>query len=266
MTDIEIPEEYKEKSRQIEMLWEVFLETGENLDRVVLETRNFLEELGFSRTDAMNKIAQDHKHLKGFSLKSLYRMLPAEEKRHKAPPTPKTDNCQNDNYDIPPTKPNVVDVTPPPIEPEKPEPSTPPPQYDKPTDDLIKRENEMQLTEQLLREERTKNESLKDRLEQATSKVEELDGLTNEQAYKIQELSRKLTEATTQVIDIDDNPAGEVDKPTFEQHWNQLVDAECSFCHKITPLIIRHFISGKVVKWIDRDRYKQMYGMVPQQE
>lgn len=133
------------------------------------------------------------------------------------------------------------------------------------TEVFLQKQKDLDEANQLLEEERRKTKELNERIEQRDKRIDELDGLTNEQAYKMQELSRRVTEANTKVIDIDDN-AGEVDKPTFEQHWNQLVDAECSFCHKITPLIIRHFISGKVVKWIDRDRYKEMYGMVPQQE
>ena len=269
MTDINIPDEYKEKSRQIEQLWEVFLETGENLDRVVIEMRTILIDVGMGATEAMNKIVQDHKHLKGFSRATLYRMLPAEEKRHKEPhdskrqfsnenytPEDTKPNVSNETYNIPPTKPNVVDVTPP-LPPAEPKEQGRFSTFTA-TDESLRRENEKELIEQLLREERAKNAVLKERLEQK-------DGELEDHAYKIQELTRRLTAATTQVIDIDDN-TGEVDKPTFEQHWNQLVDAECSFCHKITPLIIRHFISGKVVKWIDRDRYKELYGMVPQQE
>lgn len=118
--DIQIPDEYKEKSRHIEQLWELFLETGENLDRIVLEMRTILIDAGMGATDAMKKIAHDHRHLKGFSLKSLYRMLPAEEKQQQAPKI-REKRLSNDNeldlqkietnvLNIPQTPPNIVDI------------------------------------------------------------------------------------------------------------------------------------------------------------
>lgn len=77
------PQEYYEISKEVTGLWENFLKTGEGLDRLVTRMRNVLMESGFSKTQAMYKIAEDHQHLRNFSLPELYKLLPKEEKRPK---------------------------------------------------------------------------------------------------------------------------------------------------------------------------------------
>ncbi|MGI8832157.1 MAG: hypothetical protein ACR2IS_05905, partial [Nitrososphaeraceae archaeon] len=76
------PVEYEIKSKEIDRLYNLFSKTGQDLDKVVLESRTILENSGYSRTEAMKKIADDHKHPRGFSLPNLYRMLPKEDKQY----------------------------------------------------------------------------------------------------------------------------------------------------------------------------------------
>ena len=78
------PLEYEVKSKEIARLWNLFSNTGQELDKIILEARTILENSGYSRTEAMKKIAEDHKHLRGFSLPNLYRMLPKEDKQYQA--------------------------------------------------------------------------------------------------------------------------------------------------------------------------------------
>ena len=82
MTDtLEVPQQYVDKSKKITKLYDDFLTVGESLDQLVTELRDILVDAGFTKTQAMMKIAEDHKHLRRFSLTNIYRMLPKEEKR-----------------------------------------------------------------------------------------------------------------------------------------------------------------------------------------
>ena len=76
--------EYEIKSKEIARLWNLFSNTGQELDKIILEARTILDNSGYSRTEAMKKIAEDHKHLRGFSLPNLYRMLPKEDKQYQS--------------------------------------------------------------------------------------------------------------------------------------------------------------------------------------
>jgi uncharacterized coiled-coil protein SlyX len=270
-----IPAEYKEKSKQIEQLWEVFLETGENLDRVILETRQFLEDLGLSRTDAMKKIAADHRHLKGFSIATIYRMLPVEEKRakQKQKQEPKAkDNYQNDNYttvpdvpEIPTRKETVVDVE-----------SIADKYKDLTLNDLKnlekaeieseqfqRREQEYKDKDTLLQEVRAKLDEFEMRHERDETRilklvddVTEREKLLYQQADQIQELSKKLTNLSTTVIDTP-QPAGEQQQANFSVNYDLNAEVIHPNCPKL-PLEIRCYPqTRKVVAWIDETEFKR---------
>lgn len=75
-----VPKEYVEKSRTLVKLYDDFVFTGESLDKLITELKDILMNAGFSKTQAMMKIAEDHKHLRKFSLNNIYKLLPKEEK------------------------------------------------------------------------------------------------------------------------------------------------------------------------------------------
>ena len=117
--EIQVPQEYIDKSKKITKLYDDFLTSGESLDQLVTELRNILVNAGFSKTQAMTKIAEDHKHLRRFSLENIYKMLPKEEKRVYTKPPPDPDsNFTGSVKDSNRTKldNNDVTTTPPPPE------------------------------------------------------------------------------------------------------------------------------------------------------
>jgi len=81
------------------------------------------------------------------------------------------------------------------------------------TETLLQLQKEIDETNQLLREERAKNEEFEGRLNVRDSMIQQLDTLTDTQARQIQELSKKVTNlSTTEVIDKELNPKNKLYK------------------------------------------------------
>jgi hypothetical protein len=85
MTTIEelpVSAEYQETSLRFRHLWLEFLHKGEEVKDEIVNMVKILEDEGFSRTEAIQKIVDDHKDLKGFSRATIYRELPNEMKNN----------------------------------------------------------------------------------------------------------------------------------------------------------------------------------------
>lgn len=78
---LNVPQEYIDKSKTLVKLYDDFVFTGESLDKLIIELRDILMDAGFSKTQAMMKISDDHRHLRKFSLKNIYQVLPKEQKQ-----------------------------------------------------------------------------------------------------------------------------------------------------------------------------------------
>lgn len=91
---INVPDEYLEKSKQIPELWQNYTESKESLALLLIDLRQTLIDAGFKPTQAMFKIAEDNKHLRGFSLSNIYKALPQEQKREKQQ-TPDNSHLKN---------------------------------------------------------------------------------------------------------------------------------------------------------------------------
>ena len=81
MNEIQVPQEYIEKSKTLVKVYDDFVFSGESLDKIITEMREILIDSGFSKTQAMMKISEDHRHLRSFSLNNIYKVLPKEEKQ-----------------------------------------------------------------------------------------------------------------------------------------------------------------------------------------
>jgi hypothetical protein len=71
---------YQEASTRFRIAYQLYREYRET---VILETKAMFDALkvaGYTNKAAINKIAEDHKDLKGFSERTIYRNLPAEVK------------------------------------------------------------------------------------------------------------------------------------------------------------------------------------------
>ncbi len=53
-----VPKEYVEKSKTLVKLYDDFVFTGESLDKLITELKDILINAGFSKTQAMMKIAE----------------------------------------------------------------------------------------------------------------------------------------------------------------------------------------------------------------
>jgi hypothetical protein len=82
-----VPAEYIESSQRVQLIWLEYLDIEEQTKHKEKEIKNeivymleTLESHGYSRTKAIEKIVDDHKHLNGFSTRTIYRQLPDEMK------------------------------------------------------------------------------------------------------------------------------------------------------------------------------------------
>jgi hypothetical protein len=60
--------------------YEQFLHFIGITDKLITELKDILINAGFSTTQTMIKIAEDHKHLRKFSLNNIYKLLRIEKK------------------------------------------------------------------------------------------------------------------------------------------------------------------------------------------
>ena len=84
MTTIEelpVPAEYIEASLRFRWAWIEYKDKEEEVKGEIVCMVKILEDEGYSRTKAIQKIVEDHKDLKGFSRATIYRELPNNIKR-----------------------------------------------------------------------------------------------------------------------------------------------------------------------------------------
>lgn len=68
-------------SSKLREKWNAWYDETINIDMYIQTMVNELETLGQTRTQAVYVIVEDHKDLKGFSVRSIYRSLPEQSKR-----------------------------------------------------------------------------------------------------------------------------------------------------------------------------------------
>jgi hypothetical protein len=76
------PAEYREASFRFRMIWDEYLDIEKEAKDEIASMVRILEDEGYSRTKAIQKIIEDHKDLKGFSRATIYRELPNEMKNN----------------------------------------------------------------------------------------------------------------------------------------------------------------------------------------
>jgi len=68
--------DYEHLSIDLREIWEEYKDVEDKVKSVIVQMVTVLENNGFSRTEAIEKIYEDHKDLKGFSRPVIYRQLP----------------------------------------------------------------------------------------------------------------------------------------------------------------------------------------------
>ena len=91
-----IPIQYLESSQRLKWILQDIDESEEQAKHEILYMLETLESYGYSRTRAIEQIMNDHKHLKGFSRRTIYRELPEEMKRKWTSLDEKPTNVSND--------------------------------------------------------------------------------------------------------------------------------------------------------------------------
>lgn len=72
---------YQEASDKFRMLWTEYQEVeGEIKNQIITMVKTLEKDDGMTRTQALQKIADDHKDLKGFSTRTIYRQIPQDMK------------------------------------------------------------------------------------------------------------------------------------------------------------------------------------------
>ena len=79
--DLPVPAEYEQSSQRFSVIWNDYVDREEKAKSEIINMVKILESNGYSRTGAIEKIKEDHKHLKGFSRMTIYRQLPDDMKR-----------------------------------------------------------------------------------------------------------------------------------------------------------------------------------------
>lgn len=75
------PAEYLKESKELDVIWNDFINRGEDARSKIVRMVEILESNGYTRTQAVEKVESDHKYLKGFSRSTIYRALPDDKKR-----------------------------------------------------------------------------------------------------------------------------------------------------------------------------------------
>lgn len=76
-----IPQDYEQSSKYFRSYWTDIQDTAELAKKEMVNMVTALEKAGFTRTQAIQKIVDDHKDLNGFSRRTIYRQLPDNQKR-----------------------------------------------------------------------------------------------------------------------------------------------------------------------------------------
>jgi hypothetical protein len=81
MEELPVPAEYLKESKELDVIWNDFINRGEDARSKIVRMVEILESNGYTRTQAVEKVESDHKYLKGFSRSTIYRALPGDMKR-----------------------------------------------------------------------------------------------------------------------------------------------------------------------------------------
>ena len=79
MTTIEelpVPADYQEASQRFRWAWIEYKDKEKEVKGEIIFMVKILEDEGYNRTKAIQKIIEDHKDLEGFSKATIYRELP----------------------------------------------------------------------------------------------------------------------------------------------------------------------------------------------
>ena len=79
--ELQGPTEYREASLNFRMIWLEYLDREKEAKDEIIFMFKILVDEGYSRTEAIQKIKDDHSDLKGFSKATIYRKLPDEMKQ-----------------------------------------------------------------------------------------------------------------------------------------------------------------------------------------
>lgn len=93
-----ITQDYEQSSKYFRSYWTDIQDTTELAKKEMMNMVTALEKAGFTRTQAIQKIVDDHKDLKGFSRRTIYRELPDNQKR-KYDFTNVKSNVPNDTFE-----------------------------------------------------------------------------------------------------------------------------------------------------------------------
>lgn len=96
--ELAIPQDYEQSSKYFRSYWTDIQDTAELAKKEMVNMVTALEKAGFTRTQAIQKIVDDHKDLKGFSRRTIYRELPDNQKR-KYDFTNVKSNVPNDTFE-----------------------------------------------------------------------------------------------------------------------------------------------------------------------
>jgi hypothetical protein len=80
-TELTVPQDYEQSSKYFRHYWSDIQETADLAKKEMINMVTALEKAGFTRTQAIQKIVDDHKDLNGFSRRTIYRGLPDNQKR-----------------------------------------------------------------------------------------------------------------------------------------------------------------------------------------
>src|SRR5215213_7808891 len=76
-----VPAKYQSASLRFREVWMEYVDKEEEAKYEIVNMIKILQAEGFTRTRAIERIVEDHKDLKGFSRRTIYRELPGEMKQ-----------------------------------------------------------------------------------------------------------------------------------------------------------------------------------------
>jgi len=101
--NLPVPAEYQQSSQRFSIIWNDYVDREEKAKSEIINMVKILESNGYSRTGAIEKIKEDHRHLKGFSRMTIYRQLPDDMKRKYESSNiimlPDNSNVSNDTFE-----------------------------------------------------------------------------------------------------------------------------------------------------------------------
>ena len=113
--ELVLPIQYLESSQRLKWILQDIDESEEQAKHEILYMLETLESYGYSRTRAIEQIENDHKHLKGFSRRTIYRALPDEIKNKYISGVKQlnnTENVSNDTFNnLQERDENIVNIT-----------------------------------------------------------------------------------------------------------------------------------------------------------